>query len=216
MSHVMQEVIKQPYFNFATYLDQHPKTDITYRFLLWGSLSIILFYLASISDPSGGGSYLKSAVESGNKGIYWNVLCMIGLIVLLTSLLFQHIFLLLNDGSIKASVAFFSSTTNKIASDLLSAGFGLSAGMLGWLIFIYISNINIEQDFWVFTLIAAWGFIGMGVLTLFLGCSLWLLKVINHHLKLHNTLKKANLFVVILVYPSLIYFCYLVLWYFTP
>jgi hypothetical protein len=138
---------------------------------------------------------------------------MSGLITFSTAMWFQHISLILQDGSVKFYLSYPLSFFSKISTDILGAAFGLSSGMLGTIAFIYVTNFNIEQDFWLLTSLVAVGFISIGFLTLFVGFLLWLLK---SYQTFSHFLKRVNLPTVLLAYPVTITLFVLFLWFYKP
>ncbi len=201
-------------FNFSKFLDDHPVFELVYKAFLASGLAIIFFYLASIGNENGG-AYLKEAIESGDKGLYWNVLSSFGIMFFLGGMWFKNIDFKISNNFIKTIWSYPSTIIQKIAQDVLLSSFSLSSAFLGYIVFTYIVNFSAPDDFWLLTLIVSWGGLSLGFLTSVLGFFVYVLKVKGDHI-ITTWLKQRNIFLVIFMYPLLSFLFWWFFWNFKP
>lgn len=201
-------------FNFASVLDENPLGDLIYKAILSGFLCILFFYLASIGDENGG-AYIKEAVESGSRVMYWNVVGAFGILFFLGGMWFKNIDYKITNDKLKRLWSYPSTIIQKIAQDILVSAFGLSSAFVGYTLFYYVLNFNTPKYFWTLTLIVSWGTLSISFLTAELGVLVYLLKMKDEH-KIAKWLKQRCLLLVIVTYPALSLLFWWFFWHYNP
>jgi hypothetical protein len=202
------------YFDFSDFLSKRPVADLCYRFLLWFFFSIFLWWLASISQLKGG-AYIKEAMVTGNKGLYWNILSMIAIVLFSSAMWFRHLDLKVKNQTIKKMWAYPTSFLTKISSDALGVSFALASGMLGYIVFFTISNFDIGEHFWFLIAISTYGITGTSLFIGVIGICIWILRS-THLAKVSAWMSKCNLLIVLFIYPLVTVALSAILWFYKP
>ena len=203
------------YEKFSIFLESNLYFTTIYKTLLWLSIGLTIQILYQSSDGDGG-AYLRIAVETGNKGRYWNIIGSFALIFFITGLWFKHIALKLSKyHRLNGKIVFCGSVIEQISIDILYSALCISSALLGTSLFFVFRPELYDLLPLPEILLAISSPVLLTYLILLISSMIILLRITPHG-NLLILAQKIPLILVVLLYPALCYGYLHFFWYFKP